>query len=731
MRICSLACLLLVGCISTSANEHGPVKGAPFPIAMEPADGISARRITNADLLALRDIGVTYQVGGLSLSPDKSKIAFQLRSAKAKTNSYDLHWYVASTDVGAAPLYVGDGGDPILYGKLTTGRTPGAIEIAEAQWSPDGLWIAYRKKTDNGIQIWRALSDGSREEQLTHNAADVVSFHFSKDGTKIHFDVSPTTRLGYQNALQREGEQGYYYDERFLAAVSRKPLLKKSISSVFGDSETPSVSYIYELTSGVETTNKSDTGQLVRDNRVVLEKILEDGASRDLRNIVHRGDRFAWLENVDHEKNKGPSPPLTVGRRQAGANGELCDLAECNGFITNVWLDEETDTIYFRRRYGVNFASVGLYAWEADNKVRAILENDNWVGDCEITFAALVCLYESWTHPRRIVRIDPASGAIETLADPNPEFRNIQLSKVEKLEWRGQDGAEAVGHLVYPIDYVPGRRYPLVFVQYRSRGFLRGGIGDEYPIHVLAANGFAVVSFDRPDRWDISATEGDAFERNRHDWGEDLWERESALTAIETISDELVERGIVDAARVGITGLSDGAETVWYSMMYSDHFAVAAASGGGWSPTIYYLVPADLRRNFYNMSAKLQAPGNDTDERWRRISPEFHVDTMDTPILIQAADSELLEAVPMHEALKDAGKPVEMRVFPGEYHVKFEPKHRAAVYERNVDWFNFWLRDVEDSNPEKLMQYERWRKLREQRDAGKVKVDAARKTSGK
>jgi hypothetical protein len=47
-----------------------------------------------------------------------------------------------------------------------------------------------------------------------------------------------------------------------------------------------------------------------------------------------------------------------------------------------------------------------------------------------------------------------------------------------------------------------------------------------------------------------------------------------------------------------------------------------------------------------------------------------------------------------------------------------QPKHRLEIYERNVDWFLFWLKDEEDPDPAKSDQFARWRKLKE--DAGKA-----------
>jgi hypothetical protein len=53
-------------------------------------------------------------------------------------------------------------------------------------------------------------------------------------------------------------------------------------------------------------------------------------------------------------------------------------------------------------------------------------------------------------------------------------------------------------------------------------------------------------------------------------------------------------------------------------------------------------------------------------------------------------------------------------VFPDEHHIKFQPKHKLAVYERNVDWFRFWLQGYEDPSPEKVGEYRIWREMRDQ-----------------
>jgi hypothetical protein len=50
--------------------------------------------------------------------------------------------------------------------------------------------------------------------------------------------------------------------------------------------------------------------------------------------------------------------------------------------------------------------------------------------------------------------------------------------------------------------------------------------------------------------------------------------------------------------------------------------------------------------------------------------------------------------------------------FPDEHHVKWHPAHRLAIYQRNLDWFDFWLRGRERGCAGCDAQYARWRDLR-------------------
>src|SRR3546814_3097963 len=106
-----------------------------------------------------------------------------------------------------------------------------------------------------------------------------------------------------------------------------------------------------------------------------------------------------------------------------------------------------------------------------------------------------------------MIRRPPRSTRTDTLFPYTTLFRSeigkSNLGRVERLHWRNARGVPWYGDLIYPVGYQRGTRYPMVVVQYRTRGFLRGGTGDEVPIQTLADQGFLVLSVDNLTYEDI------------------------------------------------------------------------------------------------------------------------------------------------------------------------------------------------------------------------------------
>lgn len=699
-----------------STDARSERDGLHIPQAV---DAVPDRPVTPRDLLALRDLG---GVGGrgLSVSPDGAYAAFELHQADLEANDYRVAWFVVATARRGKPINVGDGGDARLFGSVGDHpvTTSGAWISQTPQWSPDGHWIAYLRRADARTQVWRSWRDGGVQEQLTRHPADVDDFVWTADGSRILFRVG-TAQSVKRNALMREAHQGFLLDERFAPYTSlARPVWPCELLPPIGTTPwsyeeyfepCPLAVWTYEVSTGVER-------EATPEERAEYEARTQpsDLARRpEVRLVEYTPDRarVAWLEAV-HSLQRGVRAPLTVFASYSPdiSGAIMCEAPQCTGQMRKLWWSRDRTQIHFLRAEGVNYASQGLYTWLLrSRRVRTVLQTDDLLAGCSMARDALVCFREAATHPRTIVSIDLRSGSLETLVDPNLEFQRIRLSDATKLVWKNAFGQETLGHVVKPLDYEAGRRYPLVITTYESRGFLRGGTGDEYPVQAFAANGFLVLSFEIPQDWKIAATEptwDDVSRKSR----QDAYDKRMAQSSLEAGIDLLDQMGLIDRERVGLSGLSYGAETTHYALLHSDLIAAAAASGPGWDPIVYYLLPAPGRRLYETLG--FGDPGGPAAAHWQRLSVALNPERIHTPLLIQAADSEYLLTLQTFTALREAGKPVEIFVFPDEYHIKWQPKHRLTIYERNIDWFNYWLRGIEDPDSAKADQYRRWRALR-------------------
>ena len=180
---------------------------------------------------------------------------------------------------------------------------------------------------------------------------------------------------------------------------------------------------------------------------------------------------------------------------------------------------------------------------------------------------------ESNTTSSDVAFADLSTGEIRTLVEVNPELQNLQIGRAQRIDVTDKHGEPFWGHFVLALGYKPGKGYPLVITTYADYdGFLRGGVGDEYPIHVFTANGFAVLSFNALSR--IRSPKPGDFNSTLLLWQAPM-EPMAAMVA------KLSDMGIVDKSRVGITGLSYGAILVNYGISHTSLFRAAIDSGTG------------------------------------------------------------------------------------------------------------------------------------------------------
>lgn len=651
------------------------------------------RALAPADLVRLRDIGPVepgpLASGLFTLSPDGTRVAFQVRRADPVRNTYCLAMVVVELRPDGRWRVVDRGGEAIRQSYTARGKAnfpTGVAKVITPRWSPDGKSIVFLRRDAGTVQLWRARADGSGSMPITQSADDIEDFRITPDGRGIVYSALTGLKPGLA-ALEQEGRSGFHYDDRFGPTSSTLPYLKPPIART---------TFILDMARGASRrATDAETAAL------------KAGSTAE-------GD---WTDAPSRHGSASidvPPGPMAAASTRLSITTDgrtlTCAAEACSGASHPWWTSD--GKLRFRRREGWAKRSTSIYEWRPGRRhVRRLHATDDLLLSCVPDGDALVCLREGSLQPRRLERIDPASGRSRVLFDPNPEFARLTLGRVERLEQRNSFGLESFADLVLPVGYVAGTRYPLVVVQYSSGGFLRGGTGDDYPIQAFANRGFAVLSIDKPiSVGALRAT--DYLEGDRINL-KDFADRRSVLESLEIAVKAVIDRGIADPGRIGITGFSDGASTAGFALLHSRLFAAYAMSNCCWDTTQAMRVGPAAARQFHFMGYPLLTDDSPAArDFWSGIAISPNARKIRAPILLQLSQHELLTSLQSYTALKEVGAPADLFVFPGEYHVKWQPAHRLALYERSIDWFDYWLNGVRDLGPERESEVRHWDALR-------------------
>jgi dipeptidyl aminopeptidase/acylaminoacyl peptidase len=649
------------------------------------------RPVSPLDLARLRDFG--KQDAGLggdapfSISPDGKLAAVVLRRGNPARDDYCIGVVVVPLDGVGSPRVVDSGGSLILAVSDVRGIPDlpiGNAEPVTPRWSPDGRLLAYLRRDDDLTRVWVAHADGTGAKPVSRLDLDARAVRWSGDGRTLVVTTRPGVAAG-EAAIDAEERQGFLYDRRFWTLSRSRP-------------EPPTPIPFVELRIDPEN-GRVLASAAVNDGKV---GVAPAGAITFARSP---SGALAWTAARDAHVLLGP---VALHVQLAGKQ-VTCASPYCSTGVGALWWGAGDELFFMQGSTPENGGVTRLLRWRVgrDRQPTLILSTVDALFGCAPNSVGIVCARETATRPRHLVKIDPRTGAVSVIYDPNPEFAELEKGTVRRLRWR-IPGAASFGDLVLPSGHRPGTRYPLIVVQYQSRGFLRGGTGDEYPIEALAAHGFAVLSVERtrPVAAGIARTGAQLMRMSTAHFAERRRVLDSLLAGVR----KATALGVIDRNRIGITGLSDGAATVEYALVNSKLFRAAAMSSCCDDPSTAMFAAGPGYAEFL-MDAGFPPPGTG-QEFWRHYSLAANAKRIRTPILLQVTDDEFRFALETFGTLKAQHAPIEMYVFANEFHQKWHPAHRLATYQRAIDWFDFWLNGREDPDATKRPQYARWRKLR-------------------
>jgi dipeptidyl aminopeptidase/acylaminoacyl peptidase len=306
----------------------------------------------------------------------------------------------------------------------------------------------------------------------------------------------------------------------------------------------------------------------------------------------------------------------------------------------------------------------------------------------------LAFVASSPTHPSELFLM-AGEGNVqpERATMHNPWLNNVDLGVQEVVSYETRDGEYMIdGMLIYPLDYTEGERVPVITVvhggpeAHYSNGWLTGYSS---PGQVAAAKGYAVfypnyrgstgrgIDFAYSSQGDLAGAEFD--------------------DVVDGV-DYLIEQGIADSERIGVTGGSYGGyASAWMSTYYSDRFA-ASVMFVGISNNLSKWGTSDIPDELYYVHSRERMW--QSDQKWMEYlkrSPIYWVSRSETPLLIMhgAEDTRVHPAQSLelyrHIKVRKPDVPVRLVWYPGEGHGNRSASAKLDYNYRMLEWFDTYL----------------------------------------
>ncbi len=287
------------------------------------------------------------------------------------------------------------------------------------------------------------------------------------------------------------------------------------------------------------------------------------------------------------------------------------------------------------------------------------------------------------------VYILPAGGSLRRLTTTNDALMaQIHRRCVDYVHFASKDGTVVHGYIVKPPDYQPGRRYPTILQPHGGPVWAYYAEFNFQP-QLYAANGYVVLL---PNPRGSSGYGQNFCKAIYADWGHKDFQDDMAMV------DYAVAQGISDPAQLGVGGHSYGAISTNFIIVQTARFKAAISDAGE------FLYVANWGHDQYVREWEMEL-GLPWENRalWEKLSPFNKLTNIKTPTLIMGGDADVnvpvINGEQMYQSLRWLDVPTLLVVYPGEYHEFKRPSFIYDRWQRNLAWFNHYIRAIGPAIP--------------------------------
>lgn len=658
----------------------------------------SGRGATN-DVLTPSHVAALRSVTEAVISPDGTKVAY-LASQPRKPGVDD--------DGDAwSELWVLDGMSDRKK-PFVTGKT----SVEKVAWVPDGSQIAFLAKRgdDKFKSLYLIPVDGGEARVAVSLKSDITGFSFAGDGTRVAVLAADPEDEAAKKLKDKGFKQEIYEEDWRATRVWIAKAFEAIPTNQTALNVTGSVRQVRwsptsdRLALSVTPTPSVDDGLMAQ--RVVVVDALSGAKVGD---VDHSGklERIEWSPdglNLALQAGEDEHDP-SAGRLMvvSAKGGKPRDLlpgfqGDAAGFA---WKDAQWIRVLMAQGVGSLVMDVRL-ADGAKAEVVILGGHPVLTGLSLSTATGRMALVGSApTHPAELFTRD-ADRVLRRRTESNPLLKDIRWARQEVVRHKAKDGLELEGILIRPLEEKAGQKVPLILAVHGGpESHVSDGWLTSYslPGQVAAARGFAVFY----PNYRGSTGRGVAFSK--------LGQGDAAGKEFDDLVDAvdyLIGTGLVDRAKVGVTGGSYGGyATAWCSTKFSERFA-AGVMFVGISDKISKVGTTDISNEEYLVHAR-KRPWEDWQFLLER-SPIFHAGQGRTPLLIlHGADDPRVnpgQSREMYRHMKLRSQaPVRLVFYPGEGHGNRKAAARYDYHLRMLQWFETYLQGAGGEMPAYSLDY--------------------------
>ena len=649
------------------------------------------------------------RIGGVAVSPDGSRIAYQVSYYSVKENASHTVIYVMNDD----------GSDVKLL-------TKSAVSEHSPAWI-DNDHIAFLSVKNGVQQIFSMDSDGKNRKQLSFGDKDIEGFLFSPDMQNVLVVKNvPNPLVKEKQYEDLPNASGMIADDLmfrhwdswvtslphpYVAAFDGKRVADECVDLLEGEPyESPmlpfggmeqfawspdgkSVAYTCRKKAGAEYTKSTDsdiylynieTGK-VR-NLCKLPGTEDKNMGYDTNPKFNSDGRYIAWQSMERDGYESDINRLYVMDLESGRKWSVSESFDSN-VDDFIWANDK-DYFYF---IGSWQGCMSLFNADLDGNVLPVNTDA-----CDYNSLAmgrerrLIVTRQSMRFATEIYSVDVRRGLAEKLSHENDHiFAQMPNIKVEARAVKTTDGKDMLTWVVFPPNFDETKKYPtILFCEGGPQSMVSQFWSYRWNFRIMAAQGYIVVA---PNRRGLPGFGKKWLEDISGDYGGQCMK--DLLSAI----DDICKEPYVDKDRLGCVGASFGGYSVyWLAGHHDGRFKCFIAHDGIFNLEQQYVETEEMWFPQWDLGGPYWEK-NDITRSTYATSPHLFADKWDTPILCIHGEKDYRilysQAVSAFQAARLRGVPAELLLFPDENHWVLKPQNGILWQRTYFNWLDKWLKN--------------------------------------